>query len=630
MLKDPGAELHPLSNVKITSGFWNRWMEINRTVTIPSQYEKLVETGRIGALRLDWKPGMLPKPHFFWDSDVAKWIEAACYTVAIQPDENIQRMIDEVIDLVISAQQPDGYINSYFTVVEDGKRWTNLRDKHELYCAGHLFEAAVAHHEVSGKTNFLNAVCRYADYIDSLFGPGPSQKRGYCGHEEIELALIRLYRATDEERYLKLAEFFIEERGRQPYYFDAEAVARGENPSDYEFGPYYFMQAGAPIREQTEMQGHAVRAMYFYAAAADLAAIRSDNTLYAALKVLWEDLTYKKTYVTGGIGSTSRYEGFTEAYDLPNDTAYAETCAAIGSILWNQRMLNCELDGRYADSIERAFYNGTISGASLDGVKYFYTNPLASNGSHHRSEWLECCCCVSNLARLLASLGRYVYSATDSGLVVHQHIASNAAFSIGGLCGSIEQKTDFPWDGRNVIRLNLPRRAEFSVKVRIPDWCTSPGVTVNYAPVDMTRIDKGYLEITRIWADGDLIVVQLPMPVQKVYANPKVSADLGRVALQRGPVVYCLEEIDNACASVALSNDASFSSKFEPDLLGGIVTIEGPASAFSSEGWDSRLYSHDSPVAKPVTIKAVPYYAWDNRAPGWMSVWLYCDQACVI
>jgi hypothetical protein len=597
-------------------------METNRTIAIPSQYEKLVETGRIAAFRLDWRPGMEKMPHVFWDSDVAKWVEAACYTIALQPDEKIREMIDEVVDLIISAQQPDGYINTHFTAVEPDKRWTNLRDKHELYCAGHLIEAAIAHGEATGRTDFLQAICRYADYIDTVFGPDPGKRRGYGGHPEIELALIRLYQATDVERYLKLAEYFIEERGRQPYYFDEEARARGENPAEYEHGNYSFMQAGAPIREQTEMGGHAVRAMYLYAAAADLAAIRDDRELFEVLRNLWEDLNYRKTYITGGIGSSARNEGFTEPYDLPNGTAYAETCAAIGSIFWSQRMLQYDLDGRYADSIERALYNGTISGASQDGRKYFYTNPLQSNGSHRRSEWLECCCCVSNLARLIGSLGRYIYATTDSEIIVNQYIGSEAKFAVGDIKGSIEQKTDYPWDGRNVIRLNLNERAEFGVKVRIPEWCAEPVVTVNYAPVDTSGVEKGYLHIRRNWADGDLVIVKLPMSVRRIYANPHVTADAGAVAIQRGPVVYCMEEADNPAGPVLIPDCGAFEAAFEPELLGGVVSILAEALLPTDEGWQNTLYRDRPSDTERVKAKAIPYFAWENRTPGWMGVWM--------
>jgi DUF1680 family protein len=354
--------LLPLNNVTIDGGFWGPRLEINRQRTLPIEYKQCKDTGRIDAFRLDWKPGAGPAPHIFWDSDVAKWIEAASYALNSHPDAALEGVVDETIALIASAQQADGYLNTHFTVVEPGKRWTNLRDRHELYCAGHLIEAGVAHFQATGKRALLDVVCRYADHIAAVFGPGPAQKRGYPGHEEIELALVKLYRATGERRYLDLSLYFINERGSQPHYYDLEALERGEEPGKFRFKTYAYMQAHLPVREQRQVVGHAVRAMYLYAAMADLAAETGDESLLQACEVLWEDLCLRKMYLTGGIGPSTDNEGFTGAYDLPNETAYAETCASIGLVFWAQRMLQSGCESRYADVMEGALYNGVLIG----------------------------------------------------------------------------------------------------------------------------------------------------------------------------------------------------------------------------------------------------------------------------
>lgn len=407
----------PFINVSIEDIFWEPRQRANREHTIPIEYQQCRDTGRIDAFRLSWKPGMKPVPHIFWDSDIAKWIEAASYSLANHPDPQLDALLDEVISLITFAQQPDGYLNTHFTVVEPEKRWTNLRDQHELYCAGHMIEAGVAHYQGTGKHTLLDVVCRYADHIASIFGTQPGQKRGYPGHEEIELALVKLYHVTGEKRYLDLSQYFIDERGKQPYYYDLEAVARGDDPKAYWAKTYAYMQAHIPVRRQNEVVGHAVRAMYLYSAMADLANETGDNSLLEACRTLWQDVCLRKMYITGGIGPSRLNEGFTNPYDLPNETAYAETCAAVGLVFWNQRMLQFDCDSRYADIMERALYNGVISGVSLSGELFFYENPLASLGNYHREPWFDCACCPPNIARRLASLGHYIYSQKDDEAV---------------------------------------------------------------------------------------------------------------------------------------------------------------------------------------------------------------------
>ena len=373
----------PFTHVTFNDSIWRSRIETNRAQTIPHIYEQCKQTGRIDAWK--WNQGEPNTPHVFWDSDVAKWMEAASYSLMSHPDPKLEAQLDEIIAMMSAAQMSDGYLNSHFIRVEPENRWKNLRDKHEMYCAGHLLEAAVAHHQATGKESMLNALRRYAHHIESQFGREEGKKRGYCGHEEIELALIKLFRLTKEKRYLNLAQYFIEERGTQPHYYDLEARARGEDPSKYYFGgDYTYLQAHRPVREQSEVAGHAVRAMYLYSAMTDLARETNDESLLEACKKLWRHLVTKRLYVTGGLGSSSSNEGFTSDYDLPDESAYAETCAGIGLMFWAHRMLNVTGDSQYADVIERVLYNNVLSSVSLDGKLFEYVNPLASNGDHQR------------------------------------------------------------------------------------------------------------------------------------------------------------------------------------------------------------------------------------------------------
>ena len=630
----------PLDRVRIHDRFWAPRQATNREVTLPLQYRILKETGRIDAFRLAWRPGEPDRPHQFWDSDVAKWIEAAGYSLATHPDPDLMARVDEVVELIAAAQQPDGYLNIYYTVVEPSKRWTNLRDMHELYCAGHLIEAAVAYYEGTGKRRLLDVMCRYADHIASVFGPGEGQRRGYPGHEEIELALVKLYRATGVERYLRLAEFFVNERGRQPHYYDAEARARGEDPGAYRFRDYAYNQAHLPIREQTTAEGHAVRAMYLYSGVADVAAECGDDSLMAPLERLWENVTGRRMYVTGGIGSSAHGERFTYDYDLPNATAYTETCAAIGLAFWAQRMLLLDPAGTYGDVLERALYNGILSGVSLDGRSFFYSNPLdvdrlaweaASEAQRHefdspeRQGWFRCACCPPNVARLLASLGAYVYGEDEETAYVHLFVGSTAYLHLGGREVALRQETDYPWGERVRIRVQPEFSDRFTLALRLPGWCLAPHLEVNGAPVALDGlVDRGYARLRRVWEPGDIVDLILPMPVERVRAHPRVTADAGRVALQRGPVVYCLEEPENGANLHALSlpEDAPLEAAYEPDLLGAVVTVRTEGERSMAGAWGGSLYSAERPAVEPVALKAIPYYAWANRGLGSMLVWI--------
>jgi len=614
-------------------------METNRLVTLPIEYEQCRGTGRIDAFRLDWQPGQPNPPHIFWDSDVAKWIEAAAYSLATHPDPKLERLVDGVVDLIANAQQEDGYLNTHFTVVEPGKRWTNLRDNHELYCAGHLMEAAVAYYTATGKRTFLDVMRRYADHIDTVLGPGENQKRGYSGHEEIELALVKLYRVTDEKRYLDLAKYFIDERGQQPHYFDLEARARGQDPHQYRYKTYEYNQSHAPVRQQTEVVGHAVRAMYLYSGMTDVATATGDKALLGACRRLWKSATQKRMHITGGLGPVHTNEGFTRDYDLPNESGYLETCAAVGLVFWAHRMLNAELDGQYADIMERALYNGTISGVSLDGQRFFYGNPLAAypgfdgNGQfvhkdyhYRREEWFDCACCPPNIARMIAQFPGYMYSAGRDEVYVHLYAQSTANVNIAGQTVQITQKTAYPWKGKIAIAVKPEKASVWTLALRVPGWCRGAELRVNGKAVEAAPItQKGYARISREWQNGDRVELVLPMPPERIEAHPAVRQDCGRIALQRGPLVYCLEQADNGPGlnDIVLPRGAKLAVKNDETLFdGSIPVIMARGKRRSPEGWKGTLYRRAGSKIKAVTLKAIPYFMWANRQPGEMLVWI--------
>ncbi|MGE5610199.1 MAG: glycoside hydrolase family 127 protein, partial [Bacillota bacterium] len=601
----------PVKAVQLQDSFWAPRIKLNHEAVIPHNIKFCETTGRID--NFSKAAGLMPgsfRGIYFDDSDVYKVLEGIAHSLAQRRDPELEKKIDEIIDKIAAAQRPDGYLYTFYTVRKElDKRWTNTKDMHEMYCAGHLIEAAVAYYQATGKRKFLDVAIKLADHIDSVFGP--DKRHDVCGHEEIELALVKLYRTTNEKRYLKLAEYFINQRGN----------ANGRT----RFGDY--CQDDIPLRQRTEIAGHAVRAMYFFTGAADVASLTGDSELITVMDRIWHDVVDRKMYLTGGIGPSAQNEGFTVPYDLPNDSAYAETCAAIGMVFWNYRMALMTGDAKYADVMERAMYNGAISGVSLDGQKFFYVNPLASRGKHHRQAWFDCACCPTNMARFLPNIGGYMYATTEKDLYVNLYANSTACLKDCGKFPHVDvyQHTDYPWDeGISFDFKTASLSTKFTLHLRVPGWCKNPTVSLNGKKIENPRIEKGYIVLTHGsdgygWNAGDYLRLKLPMPVQRVYADPHVKADVGRVALQRGPLVYCLEGVDNNgwVRNLVLSKDTQLTAEFRQDLLNGVTVIKGSATP--------RVNGQRNP--QPVQFTAVPYYAWDNREPGQMIVWLAEDPA---
>ncbi len=618
----------PYDKVRFRDGFWYRRQHINATVTLPVIESYNVQSGRLQALQLSRSSdGDQPTPHIFWDSDIYKWIEAASYASVTYPDPKRDAAVDRAIDLIGAAQQSDGYINSFFTTVEPEKRWTNLRDWHELYCAGHLMEAAVAHVQATGDPKLLDIACRFADTIDRTFGPEAGKRRGVPGHEEIELALVKLFRVTGQTRYLKLAKYFLDERGQQPHTFDLEQESHGVPLGAYAYNGYKFFQAHEPVRSQTEPVGHAVRAMYLYSAMVDVAIACDDRDLFRACERLWQNLTGKRQYITGGIGSSARNEGFTTDYDLPNNTAYAETCAAVGLIRWAHRMLQVTGEGKYADSLETALYNAALAGVSLDGKRFFYVNPLESRGDHHRQAWFDCACCPANIARLIASVGNLFFSTSCQRLSVHLFADSTVTTNVGTTRVQVETQTRYPWSGDIRMTVTPEDTASWTLALRHPGWCREAELRINEECVEWRPLFKdGYIHVNKRWQKGDTIHYRLGMPVERIQSHPAILENRGRIALQRGPLIYCLEETDHTgpLADLEIFADADIRPSVMHELEPELVSLDLEAVRHASfPGDDGSPYTPHRCIP-PVTARcrAIPYYAWDNRAPGEMMIWL--------
>ena len=619
-------------------GFWGERIDAVADKTAMILFDRCVAAGMFDqidpsrpapAIRMPWHIRADGTPdtvnvQMFWDSDVAKVIETAAYALHRKKNDALAARIDAVIDMFAALQQPDGYVNSWFIRMQPGLRWTNLRDCHELYCAGHLIEAAVAYFHATGKRKLLEVMCRYADHIDATFGPKPGQMPGYCGHEEIELALIRLGRATGKQRYLDLARYFIDARGQQPHYFDIEAARRGSDPEQWRHKTYRYNQSHLPVREQTKVVGHAVRAMYLYAGMADVATEFGDDGLTRTLKTLWEDVTSRQMYVTGGIGPAASNEGFTDYYDLPNESAYAETCAAVALAMWASRMLGRGPDRNYADIMEQALYNGALSGLSMDGARFFYDNPLESRGTHHRWNWHRCPCCPPNIARMVTAIGSYMYGVSSNGIAVHLYGDNTARLKVGAATVVLTQTTRYPADGHVRIVINVEAPTRFAMLLRVPGWCGTARVALNGALIEADEQANGYIRLDRQWQDQDRLELDLPMEVRALHAHPAVRADLGRVTIARGPLIYCVEEVDNGkdLNAMIMPGDLSKAATSPLPDLGGAVAIDVPVWREQWPERDGKLYDTHAPELAEAKARLVPYHLWDNRDPGEMLVWI--------
>jgi DUF1680 family protein len=633
--KDYPIQPVPFTKIHINDGFWFDRMETNRTVTIPYTIKMCETTGRVTNLEIaaGLKTGEYCTRYPFDDTDIYKVIEGASYSLMLKPDNELETKLDLLIDLIAKAQEPDGYIYSARTGKSEKlkgwigqERWSNLQWSHELYNAGHMFEAAVAHFMATNKKSFLNIALKCADLLVKDFGPGKVQLPP--GHQEVELGLIKLYRLTGEEKYLKLAKYFLDIRGRGKELTGRESW--GEYSQDHK-----------PIVEQDEAVGHAVRAAYMYSAIADVAALTGDESYIIALDKIWDNVVSKKLYLTGGLGSTGSWEGFGPNYDLPNASAYNETCASIANVYWNHRMFLLKGEGKYIDVLERTLYNALLSGISISGDKFFYPNPLESFGTHERSAWFECACCPGNVTRFIASVANYIYAVSPKEIYVNLYTNNKADLKTGDDEVGLIQETNYPREGKVVLTVNLSKPADnFSINLRIPGWALDEvvasdlyqfvdkpknkiSILVNGKEIDF-NVEKGFAKIRRTWNDKDVIELILPMEVKRIAANSNVEANRGRIALQRGPLVYCTEGIDNNgyTRNILLTGDANFTTKFQKNLLGSVEVITG--NAFGVKYLDKNTLSKEEQ-----SFFAIPYYAWAHRGKTEMSVWIANDENVV-
>lgn len=577
------------SHVKINDNFWSPRLSKHVSATLPVCIDQIEnQTGRIRNFENAAKGEGEHSGIFFDDSDVYKALEGMAYSLINNPDPELEKKADEWIDKFAAAQQPDGYINTFYTLTGLDKRWTNM-DKHEMYCAGHMIEAGVAYYQATGKRKLLDVCIRMTDHMMSQFGPG--KRHWVPGHEEIELALVKLYQTTQEQKYLDFAYWLLEERGH----------GHGTMGDEGKWNPVYYQDI-VPVRQLTDISGHAVRCMYLYCGMADVAALKNDTGYIAAMDRLWDDVVHRNMYITGGIGSSHDNEGFTEDYDLPNLDAYCETCASVGMVLWNQRMNQLTGDSKYIDVLERSLYNGALAGISLGGDRFFYVNPLESKGDHHRQEWYGCACCPSQLSRFLPSIGNYIYASSDDALWVNLYIGNTGQIRIGETDILLTQETDYPWDGSVKLTISTSQPLEKEIRLRIPNWCKTYDLSINGKRINVSE-EKGYAVI-KDWKSQDVIALDMDMPVEIVAADPHVKENFGKRAIQRGPLVYCMEEIDNPVYfdQIQLSPSTTFQTAFASDILNGIKTIKTNGRAQSAT--------------------FIPYYAWDNRKAGKMRVWI--------
>jgi DUF1680 family protein len=626
----------PFTAVHLNDQFWAPRLETNRLTTIPYAFGKCEESGRMdnfaraaAVLRGETNVSRTEPGYPFDDTDPYKVLEGASYSLAVQPDPKMSAYLDQLIALIASAQEPDGYLYTARTINPEhpygwsgNQRWVNEEAaSHELYDAGHLFEAAVAHYQATGETNLLNVAVKEADLLCQTFGPGTNQLHVWPGHEIVEMGLAKLYRATGDARYLALAKYFLDVRGSLP-------------------GGDEYHQSWIPPVQQTEAIGHAVRAGYLYSGMADVAALTGDQDYVRAIDQIWGNCVGKKIYLTGGIGARADGEAFGANYELPNLSAYNETCAAVGNDFWNERLFLLHGDAKYVDVLERTLYNGLLAGVSLTGTKFFYPNPLESDGDYERSPWFGCACCPGNITRFLPSLPGYFYAQQGRRVYVNLFASGTADLKLpDGSPLKLTQETRYPWDGAIRITVAPEKKRRFCLAVRIPGWARNevlPGglyqfadsltnepvtIKINGQPVTI-QLDRGYALLDRTWRKGDVVELELPMPVRRVTADPQVTADIGRVALERGPMVFCAEWPDNPGGKVRdliVPDDQPFTASFEPELLNGVETIQGRALRVSRGADGAMLKTEQS-------FKAIPYFAWANRGKGEMQVW-FLDSA---
>lgn len=620
----------PFSAATITGGFWSRYQEINRSVSLQHGYAMLEQAGNFRNLRIaaGRQSGSFTGRNFY-DEDIYKWLEALGWELGRAANPELQRMADETIELLAAAQQPSGYLNSYYQVAEPGCQWTDLDHGHELFCAGHLIQAAVAFQRALGDSRLLEIVRRLVDHIDSVFGPGKLEGTG--GHPEIETALVELYRITGEPRDLALAQFLVDQRGR------------GRMRGYAGYGADYH-QDHVPVRQAEEMAGHAVRQLYLTTGVTDLYMETGEPALLDAMKRLWADMVAHKLYITGGVGSRFDGEAFGAPYELPSDQCYCETCAAIGSLMWNWRLLLLTGDRRYADLFEQTLYNGVLSSPSLDGAHYFYANPLQVRGGRYvrasanppegellaRPTWHEVACCPPNVMRLFSSLGHYLATADSAGVQLHQYAAAHIRAEVNGAALSFDIDTEYPWDGRVTLRIAETPPGDWALQLRIPAWTRRSALALNGEQLDAALQPNGYLSLSRRWRRGDVIELTLEVEPLLVAPNPRIDAVRGCLAVQRGPLVYCFEQHDQL-QGVDLQ-DAQFdpsrplTAEWTPGLLGGVVRIEAGGRLLDPRNWGNALYraaaEHEPATGRAVTLVAVPYFAWGNRGLGTMRIWM--------
>ncbi len=630
----------PFVDVEVVGGFWGPRLQTNRTVTVWSNLRKCEQTGRLSnfAKAAGCVTGSF-EGIYFNDSDVFKVIEGASYTLAQHPDPKLDADLDALIADIAAAQEDDGYLYTARTINDPkydypGKkgRWTHLAHGHELYNVGHLYEGAVAHYQATGKRTLLDVAIKNADLIHRVFGPDPGQRIDVPGHEEIEIGLVKLYRVSGKQKYLDLAKFFLDMRGRKD--------KRGNLYGDY-------CQDHKPVVEQSQAVGHAVRAAYLYSGMADVAALTGDERYVAALDRIWHDVVSKKLYVTGGIGARHSGEAFGTDYELPNRTAYNETCAAIANAMWNHRMFLLHGDGKYIDVLERVIYNGFLAGVALSGDKYFYPNPLSSDGRHpfnhgntERSMWFGCSCCPVNIVRFVPSIAGMIYAQRDRIAYVNLYIAGSGKLDLNDTTVRLTQETDYPWDGDVKVTVEPERPGEFELRLRIPGWSQGrpiPGdlyrykdqqtaevtIRVNGKPTPL-KLEDGYAVLRRKWSPGDTLDLHLPMPVRRTLCHEKVQANRGHVVLERGPIVYCIEgaDHDGRALNIVLADDAALRPETRPDLLGGITVLRGIAQAVRTDEGGRQ-------TTRNIELTAIPYYAWCHRGANEMAVWLPRDPTAI-